>query len=568
MRAIITNFRGISKADLQLSGITLVFGPNSSGKSSIAHGLAAALSGNPIPLSDMKKTDAGMLVHAGTGKGGVVIETADGKLSVDYPQAKVKTQANPDAAEYAPPAASAFALGMQSLVDLDPKRFAATLIEYLRAAPTPEDIARAAKVIGLSDVRPPEREGKTQPSQIELLQQRVADLGWDGAYTHCKDLGVKMKGRWEGLTGERYGTSKADSWLPKGWATNLEGASEERLQADQTQAQEFLEAAIATGAVDEDRRAMLEQKAALAEEHRAGVDAAKDKLAEATAAASARKTELDGLPRPSASQAIATCPHCNNHVVIAGGKLEVPAPRDEAEDQTRSAAIKAAQDAYAKATTVLADARAAVSAVEAYLQAAETAAAELAAMPAPGGGADVERAREAQREAGERLAAFRSKREADSLHAGIGANAEVQAMLAPTGLRLTKLREAITAFNGRLVKFTKAAEWQAVEVADDMAVTYGGRPLMMLAENERFRVKAVLQLAMAEIDKSALCVIDAADILDKAGRNGLMAALGETKQRAIICMTMEREAVRPMPAGIAGYWLDGGVAVPLACADD
>ncbi|HEX6940493.1 MAG TPA: AAA family ATPase, partial [Longimicrobiales bacterium] len=241
MRAVIRNFRGVRAADLDLSGLALVCGTNAAGKSSIAQAVAAALAGEAVPLAGLKKSEAGALVHAGTGRGGISLEADGGSIAITYPQAKVKSEGTP-------PAASPFAVGLRSVVDMDPKAAAATLIEYLHATPTQEDLARAV-------------ERFLEPAQAEKLWHTVADLGWDGAHERAKQTGAKLKGAWEHVTGERYGTNKADSWMPPHWATDLDGTSEETLQAALTEAREFLEAAIATTAISDAEREQLQAQA-------------------------------------------------------------------------------------------------------------------------------------------------------------------------------------------------------------------------------------------------------------------------------------------------------------------
>jgi hypothetical protein len=102
-----------------------------------------------------------------------------------------------------------------------------------------------------------------------------------------------------------------------------------------------------------------------------------------------------------------------------------------------------------------------------------------------------------------------------------------------------------------------------VEIADDLAITYDGKPLILCSESERFRVRVTLQVAMAALDQSAVIVVDAADILGKGGRNGLMRLLSTESRPALICMTMD--AIESVPnlsqAGMgASYWMDGNVA--------
>ena len=102
MNIQITNYRGIATADLDLTKICLVAGPNEAGKTSISQATAAALTGDPVPITGIKKTQAGMLVRSGTASGSATLTTDKGNTAVTWPNAKVKTEgAPPFASHYA-----------------------------------------------------------------------------------------------------------------------------------------------------------------------------------------------------------------------------------------------------------------------------------------------------------------------------------------------------------------------------------------------------------------------------------------------------------------------------------
>jgi hypothetical protein len=543
MRVTVLNFKGVRKAEIDLSKLALVAGSNASGKSSIALAIAAALSGEVVPIDGLRKTDAGMLVHAGTGKGTIEVMVDGGSISVTYPQAKVKTEGTP-------PAASPYALGLRSLLALGPKEAAAVLIEYLKAAPVEQDVLDATARLGL------------ELKQAQQLWQKIRDLGWDGAHLSAKETGIKLKGQWEGIAGERYGPAKAESWLPKGWETGLEAASEESLQAALTQAREFLEAAIAATAVSAAEREQLQLQAAQAEPLQAQIAEATARRPAVVDAVRERWDALHALPKPSAEEKGVPCPHCSELVVVRGGTLAKLTPVDAAENARRTEAIKAATTAHVEATKAMRELDAELNDLKGKLRVSTTAADRLSTLPAePTEGGDVERAREGVQHAEHRLAAFKAKRGADRLHHGIGINAELQSMLAADGLRLTKLKAAIRSFNADLARLCTAAGWGTVELSDSLEASYDGKPLVLLSASERFRAMAVVQVAMATIDRSAALVIDAADILDRGGRNGLMRLVAASAKPALICMTMPARAEVPrLGSRGAAYWLDGGVA--------
>lgn len=501
MRTEIRNFRGIKAADLSLERIALVGGLNASGKSSLVHALAAALTGEVVPLVGMKKQDAGMLVHAGTGKGTVVVETEQGRIAIQYPQARLTSEGTP-------PAATAVAMGLSSILDMVPKDAQTAMMRYLKAEPAQADVAKFMAARGF------------EPKDADRLWALIGDLGWDGAQQHARDTGIKLKGQWEHVTGERYGPAKAEQWIPKDWASDLTGLSEDSLQAALTQAREFTDAAN-----------------------------------------------------------VLHCPHCRAGVVLESGKLVLasalpvePAPAElKAAQAAFVAQEKAIADAWNK-VKVLQGAHSGLLATSAGLgqdvEAAERAERTLQAAPVAEAedAAQLEQARQGVRTAEQRLAAFQAKRRADTLHVSTGRNQIVVDALAPAGLRLTKLRAAIGEFNTELDALSKVAGWDKVELGEDLGVLYGGRPVVILSESERFRARVTLQFALAARDGSAMLAVDAADMLDRAGRNGLLRMAVKAGRPVLILMTFSDPADVPHleAKGIgASWWMAAGQLGPL-----
>lgn len=544
MRARVTNFRGIKRAELDLGALTLISGPNASGKTSIALALSAAASGQPIPVKGMRKADAGMLVHSGAGKGSVELETDDGRVSVGYPRATVESEGKPIAA-------TPFALGLQDLTALEPKEAAATLLKYLQAMPTRAELETALAP------------AKLTPEQLDSLWLNTQDLGWDGAHDAAKQRGATLKGQWQNATGgEMYGTAKAERWLPAGWETGLEGASEESLRAALTQAHEFRDAAVAASAVTAERRDRLAAEAADLEGHTTARDRAQEAVTAADLELATARKILAGLPMPASQAKPLTCPHCKQGVILAAGVLEKPAAFDAAAEQARGDARSAQMGKCVEAQKVLEGARAELTRAGDSVRRSTDAGKQLQGMPEvdPATASQLEQAREHVRRDETKLEAFKRKRSADTIHAQILQQIEIVKTLAADGLRLRKLRAAVTSFNDTLAALSAAARWGRVELANDLSVVYDGKPLLLLSASECFRVTATIRLAMAAIDSSALCVIDAADILDRAGRNGLIRLATSQSVPVVICMTSQLDQIPKTSARCRVYWLEAGTA--------
>ncbi len=549
----IRNFRGIAKADIDLSQIALVAGRNETGKSSIAHAAQAILTGEVVPIAGLKKSEAAMLIHAGTGNGSVALEREGGSARIAYPQAKKETEGDP-------PSSSPIAAGFVSPADMERAELSAVLIDYLKAAPSEADLREAVKPINVTD------EG------FARLWKSVTENSWDGAHKQAKEKGIELKGAWRECAGEMYGSSKAETWMPAEWESDLEGASEESLQAILTEAGEMRDASIAHTAISEEKIDQLKAKAAGAPMIREHIEGLVTILDDANKAVLESAEELKNAPRPDDEQETVACPHCGKDCVIHAGALIKPPPvASSAENADRRAIGEAAVRKQQMAAQTLKSANQKKIDADRELVEAEAAQAELQAIEgkADAGTADdaaLERARRDVQHADNRLKAYRVKTRADNLHKSIGRNQSLVAILAPDGLRRTKLRTAVKEFNQNLAELATAASWGAVEITADLAVTYSGMGWRLCSESARYRGRAMLQLACASIDGSDLVILDGADILDTVGRRGLFRLLRHFDKPALVCMTIpERDDVPSLAAKSFGqsYWLENANAEAL-----
>jgi hypothetical protein len=286
------------------------------------------------------------------------------------------------------------------------------------------------------------------------------------------------------------------------------------------------------------------------------------------------QNERAALPSGNADTGL-PCPHCGAFVVVR--RVDLTTVRLEmaemesvttAELKQRRQAIAAADGTIANLTAALRDADRAVDRARVDMQVALDAKVRVEAMPpATSDGGDVATTEAALDQARRRLAAWRQKRDADAIQQKIAGNDLVLDILAPEGLRARKLARVLELFNlAQLGRLSLAGGWSQVTVDAEMALAYGGRPFPLLSTSEQYRVHALLQVAMAHLDGSAMVVIDAADVLDGTTRAGLFAMLQEAGLPALVCLTLtRRDQVPDLEAHELGtsYWLDSGVAQAL-----
>jgi hypothetical protein len=548
------NFRGCERADIECAPIALVAGRNAAGKSSLAQATGAVLCGAGLPLAGLAKASAGLLVKSGANEARIVIKGESGTARIDWPACQPSAQGEP-------PAASVYAAGLLSIAVEAPADRARTLGKYLHADPTREDLARALADEEMDD------------DAVAVIWKLIEAQGWDGAHTLRKEKGTEYKGAWRQVTGANWGSRVGASWVPSGWQFEFEEPKENDLLAALALAKGNYDKANAAAAVSGAERARLAAEAA-------AVEPRKDTLQQAEATAERLAAELEVARNTRAALppgTVATgmpCPHCGGFVVVRQINLaetrlveaEVAPPATEL--RKRRDAIARADGDVSRLTGQVQDADRAVETARLSMQSALLARTSLDKMPPPAEAeVDVEAARIEAEAAEQQLKGFRQKRDADDLHDKIMTNNAVIDILAPDGLRAKKLAHVLELFNtAQLGRLSLAAGWNQVTVDAEMTFAYGGRPYALLSTSEQYRVRAVLQVAMAHLDGSAMVVLDAADVLDGPTRSGLFDLLDEAGLPALICMTLSRrEQVPDLAADGLGmsYWIEDGVAQPL-----
>jgi hypothetical protein len=548
MQIEVKNYRGVSDAALTLAPIALVAGMNHSGKSSIAQAVAAAVTQNAAPIDGIAKNAAGMLLRDGQKRGRCVVGDDTGNATANWPGASVSTEGNA-------PWASDIAAGIISLVNMKQKDAAALLISAMEAMPTLDDLKAALPDIG--------------EDMVKAIWDVIQADGWDAAHKRSQERGAKMKGAWEHVTGERYGTAKGAEWQSAFLNELPDGVELDNLEDDEATTKDALETAIAgQGAAQAEIDRLSEKAAAGLKAGETLVDA-EAQLAELQGAQDAIATALNALPRPENGESYVECPHCKGHLVIVS-RTEVRPPSTGISDEENAArveAITAKTNDYEKARQATSQLSQEIGVLRRQQQDGSTAANQLAAMPRGTVTADdVAKARAEHETAAEQVvkckAAIKAEDDAAKLHDQIIANMAILDQLAPNGLRQQVLADKMAEFNGMLARLCTVAGWPAVKIADDLSTTLGDRPYLLLSESEKYRVRTILQVAIADLDGSDVMIVDAADILDRNGRNGLFKLLHHTGMLSLVCMTLNKVEDVPNLAAAgfgASYWLNESV---------
>lgn len=576
MKLSIRNVRGIDNGEISLSPMALVGGKNGSGKTSIATAMAACLMQTPAPMPGMTKKDARELLRdtAQRGSARLAANDNDGEVVVNWPGGSVTANDNA-------PHASPIACGMSSPATMSARERSAFFIYALQATPTREDLAAAMAEHDINE------------QTVDAVWKSITDNGWDASHKRAQESGAKAKGVWEHITGEKYGARKGDDWKPAAFADidvmpeaeDLEAAVAEKREAveaaisQQAVSSDWLERQKATASTLADYTAKREQLQVQLDELNQQRHTAGNKAQAAEGEAYTAAEAVGALPRPGQMPDTVPCPECGAHLVVQSRtvllKPEEGGP-DDAENARRQKAINEAQAAADKARAEADKLAAGVRQLDADMQtvrrgigdadagikAATDAAAAVDEAKTGGASADdVAAARQALEAAEHDLAALGQWHDALSKHQAIIRNQHIVAILAPDGLRQTVLADRLSELNDNLAVLCDVADWPRVTVEEGLSVALAGRDYGQLSGGEQFRVRSILQLLFAGMDGSAAVVVDAADILDKPGRNGLFSVIASTGIPALVNMTMNAESDVPdlAKAGLgASYWVAGG----------
>jgi predicted translin family RNA/ssDNA-binding protein len=538
MKLSVNYYRGIKTAEIPITPVTLVAGDNHQGKSSIAQAAAALFTGSVLP-DWCKKKDAAKIVNDESGTGLIELATDGGTVSIEYPSCKISTIGRP-------PYASPVAAGMTSPIDMSERDRSSYYAELLKTDPTETDLREAIAVAGLAD------------EQFTSLWKSVQSTGWDAAWSHAKSKGIEIKGAWKHVTGEQYGSVKASNWTPGAWSKVNEKMKPSDVEKKIAALQKERDESIRRTAVDESEIDRLKQYADGLADAEANVKDNKKRLEEISEKIEALRSQIPEIPVLNDQP----CPHCEQPLSIKNGKIMKggavkqadvdKAVKQNADIEKQMSELNdkmAIYNAdYQKSLALMGECKAAVE----KLKTIGSQKKQSGRFPD-----EIDIEIESLRDD---INMITAKSEADKYHQQIERNAVICDALAPEGLRKTALESGLSKLNDALAVICKTAKWKTVEVQEDLSTDYDGRQYEALSQSEQYRVLATLQLAIAGIDKSDIMIFDGADIMMKAGRNGLISAVLKSGVPAIICMSfLDRKDVPDMSKiGGISVWVDNG----------
>ena len=526
----IKNFLKIKEAEIDIHQFTGIFGKNGA-------------CGEVLPIDNVLKKDARDFVNDKAKKSEVTLIGKEGQSMISWPSCKIKTTD-------IPVVSSAYAVGLMPYNTINKKDLPNILSEYMSVMPTEDALKKALSKIKMS------------PESIDRVWEQLEVLGWDTVTKNVEQKGKGLKGQWKEVTRESYGSAKAVNWIPENYSSEMEAQSEEYFQAKYTEANEFLESALASEAVSNSDQNALKLKAEEIPVYEKKLQEIKSKGKEVKAAIAGLIAERDKLPQPTTT-ANAVCPHCNKGVILSGShahyNIVAPEYISDEENKARQDSI----DELNNEISTLAQNREALKsnfnntkylydeakkALETLNNISDDKSSE----------ADINKARTALTTAKEDLESFQRKQRADKLQKQITINKSTLDIIGPEGLRKESLGDAIESLNNMFAEIIP--EWN-ITVDSDLCIEKDQFPFHLLSKSHQMQCIIMFQLALAKLDNSDLIIVDEVDIFDNEQKSLLLKALKKFKAHVIICATVNKKEKAPnfSKSGIGkSYWVEDG----------
>ncbi len=562
----VRNFRKIKSADIVVDRVALIQAPNENGKSSIMWAVRAALAQDAMPdigplHEKWKKADLDKLVN---GEGPAVCNVrgqttagADWSATMNWPSGEGKTAGQV-------PVSSHAALGMfyENLGRMTQDDRGHALHELLRPKATLDDFKIAIEA---------------SEKGVAAVYDVVNTAGWDAALERAQEKLGKLKGTWEGITGERFGNVKFQDWRPANWTKELEELTPESVAALVSAAEQMEQESVAGGAVQAEK---IAQMTALAETAVDKVLAYENALKEefnANEQLNLARASRQALPAVGEETLI--CPHCSKPVALVGTELKKTDKAQLTQDEIkkRRLAIADWDGKISNLDTAHKRAIAKTALASSDADAATKAKTELDALKDKVADSDlIAKARNMVILAKQKQDLVNKVAEANRFANAIKTSLSIVGALKPDGIRTTMMMAALGGLNERLKAISEAFGLPTVRIDDrfhiwsgDMSFTFNG------SGSQQHRIMVVLQIAVAELDGSPLIIIDSDTDWDRTWYGKLCRVLLARKMYALVsvrCDNLERafntrdpnktsvEAFRKM---VQSYWIQDGVCTRL-----
>lgn len=570
----IAGILGIARAEINLNGVTVVAGLNHVGKSSIADAVSMAFLGTVSRVSIPKKS-YDQLLHDGSPKGRVTV-LFDGDTDQDEEQS----------AEFRLPK------GEHLVSQIENSQYLPYVLRPQLFAEISDD-ERRTLLFNLTGCKAGGKEVIAKLIARDIPESVVRDFipnlknGFPAASAAAYELAKQAKGAWRGITGENWGSDKAEGWE----AANPDEAmpKDEEMKTISyyvAKTQEQIEDGMQWIGQQETLLKATESFLQRLTEHEVIANQLKRRVAKRDAT-SADMVEWEGkipelekrLAELRAGVQPLTCPCCDAELRMVDGELQIFAglKADTAAASTAALELTKSKEAlnllkrtYQNDVTSVAEAESAVKQVAA-IKAEKRESVDVVKLEAAR--LKIEELREGVKT---QRAAYNAKQELRNTYTGLAAknenatkaHAEIKQWLAlgdglaPDGIPSELLADALAPFNQSLAVLARLSGWRSAAIGADMQLRYGERLYGLCSVSEKWRCNALIAFAIAQMSTLKMVVLDGFDVLDLKSRGSLVKMSIEleelTAMESIVLIGTLKEPPK-MPVSVAVAWVENAM---------
>ena len=398
---------------------------------------------------------------------------------------------------------------------------------------------------------------KRPKEQLHAVVDMINKNGWNDAIKMYEGQRLEAKKRWQKVTGRpRYGKEIASNWVPDGWSADLDGKSEIQLQRELADAQDVCNALLSAEAItqqqiDDAKKLkseipVIEDKLELLrEEHKILkgkynamdpiVHAAEKEWTKVKDEITQIKYKLEHLKNINNEKQ--ACPYCSETLHVSDGRIEkIPADTTAKIDELVALTdeLKKERDRRKAQSD---EAKASLNEVQKTIERVKNDGGQLKARlklvgemsskadqkPASkASDAEVSLAQNKLTEAKTALECYKKWTDAKREHENVTEIDEVCYLLQ----KISQSQDALGSLVGKIQQILdnlcSITNWLPIKIKDDYAITSGGRPVQLCAQNEKLKAQWVIQIAIARITNSSWLVLDCCDLLQDSSWDGLI----------------------------------------------
>lgn len=562
----IQNFLAVRHIDIELTRPIMLFaGSNEVGKSSIQEAIRMAFTEEAVRVKLKKEYPD--LVRDGAKSGLISISSGDKVVaSIKLPSG----EAGEDLPEGVSPGALRFLV--------DASRFARIEVNARRSF-----LFKLMNVgLDTSSVVKRMAERKCDPVLSQGMDAHLKS-GFEIACTYAGKKVTEYRGAWKSVTGETYGSMKAEGWSRTAPAVTDDErdelaaipASVSALRDELAQHNQALgrqRAIIEGNKVRDGEISRLQTVIAQLKEVPAALAIDEEKLPDLQKRIKDTRSRVDGV-QPGIP---VCCPKCEAELLFHDGALAVKAKR-VAVDKKAADSLAALERELVMVEQRIANGRKEAKKLaeteSRYTQLQREVPEQVDEDAIAGIGAAIQKVDADIKALTDRENDLKAKLKAefDARHITNSARENHQLVLkwsaiadalSPEGIPADLLGAALKPFNERLRQTSITTEWPQVTIDADMTIRAGGRLYNLMSESARWRVDAAIAEAISFLSNVRIVLLDRLDVNDLPNRAAALSWLDgliQTKQidTAIVCGTLK---ARPsgLPDSIEVRWIHDG----------